>query len=136
MSREIHKEATVVEITEEKIVLEICAHEACGSCAAKGMCGQDGQSQQKRIELHNDGVPRNVGDKVTLVISSSMGLKGAFFAYFLPVVVVLSGIIVMQQYGIGDFVSGIVALAILALYFLLLWIFKDKIEKNILVSIL
>lgn len=135
MAKEIRKEATVVEITADTIALEICAMEACGSCAAKGICSQDSGSSSKRVTLHNDGIPRNVGDKVTLVMSASMGLKGAFYAYFLPVVLVLLGIIAMQRSGLNDFVSGFSALGILALYFLLLWIFRDKIEKNILLTI-
>ncbi len=135
MAESVRKKARIVEVTESTLVLEMCSQEACSMCAAKVLCGQDLEQKTRRIELFNDGLNRKVGDEVSLLISSIIGLKAAFWFYGVPVFLIILSIVPLRDVITDNFILGVISLALLSVYYFMLWLFRNKIEKQISITI-
>ncbi|WP_394018217.1 SoxR reducing system RseC family protein [Anaerococcus cruorum] len=84
------KQGTVLENKNGHLTVSVARNEACGSCAAKGSCGQ---KEETIIELFSpDDI--KVGDKVMLETRSSDITKYSMYVYVLPVVMMVVGAII------------------------------------------
>ncbi|MEG1608203.1 MAG: SoxR reducing system RseC family protein [Mucinivorans sp.] len=126
--------ATIVAITPQVIVLELCTHESCGTCQAKKMCASGAVS--RKVTVVNDSMPHEIGQTVELSISRSMGLWATLLAYFFPVVLVVAVLFICQAFTVSEILSGVVTLIMVGLYFLILRLFRDKISSEITITIL
>ena len=70
-----------------------------------------------------------VGDKVTLVGSVRQSLKATVLAYVVPLVLMLIALYVGTRMG-GDGIGATTALLVLALYYGVLYLFRDRLGKN------
>ncbi len=82
---------TVVEITNDYVVIEMVPHDACASCAAKNACASLGGGT-KRISVKNECAAR-MGDTVEFSISDSGSLVSACIVYGLPVLLLCIGML-------------------------------------------
>jgi sigma-E factor negative regulatory protein RseC len=76
-----------------------------------------------------------VGDTVEVMVQQKMGWKAVVLAYLLPFFVMLAVVAVGSGIGnriseIGEELIGTVALCAMALYYLVLGLFKDKLQKE------
>lgn len=106
--------------------------EACGSCSAKKLCGNDAQ---KSFTLVNEDPNRKAGDLITLVISRSMGFLAILLAYLIPVAIIIGGLFTFQHFGVDEIISGVAVLVLLAVYFIALRVLKKHIENQITITI-
>lgn len=106
--------------------------EACGSCAAKKVCGSE---QQKSFTLVNDDNQRQVGDSVTLVITRSMGFLAILLAYLLPVAIIIASLLIFQALQTDEIVAGSITLGVVVVYFIILRLLKKQIENQITITI-
>lgn len=81
------KEGTVLENKNGNLTVSIPRNEACGSCAAKGSCGQKAETI---IEIFSaDDIKK--GDRILLESKSSDITKYSIYVYILPVVLMILG---------------------------------------------
>ena len=64
-----------------------------------------------------------------------MGLKAVFCAYMLPFLLVLTALLILLQTGSREVVAGTVSLCILGIYYLVLYLFRSKLSKEIVFKI-
>ena len=62
-------------------------------------------------------------------------LKAVFFAYMLPFLLVLTALLILLQTGSREVVAGTVSLCILGTYYLVLYLFRSKLSKEIVFKI-
>lgn len=134
----IEHEGKIVSMDAQSIEVEIVNKSACATCHAKGVCGAS--EEQVRIivipqTLATATAGYQVGDTVKLVLSATMGLKAVILAYGLPLLVLLAAILVLSAIGLKQLYVGLLALAAVALYYIIFAIFKDKIDKEFVFSI-
>jgi len=89
----IEEQAQVVEIFEDKLVLQAQTQSACGSCSANKGCGTSLLSKVigrkfTRFEAVNN-INAAVGDMVIVGISEDALLKGSLVMYALPIAAML-----------------------------------------------
>ncbi|MDY3978644.1 MAG: SoxR reducing system RseC family protein [Tidjanibacter sp.] len=135
MSKLMEHQATVVAVcTEEKRVdVEIAVSSACGSCKAKEVCGMV-DNTVRRVSTHNEHPEFfAVGDNVTVYIEEIMGIKAITYTYLIPLGAMLVTLLATNR--LGDLVSGVSTLAVCALYYLVLFFFRKRIEKVIVIRI-
>lgn len=119
----------VSEINDSAIFVELTVQSACSSCHAKGLCGVD--SKQKIVEVTNtDKSFYKIGETVNVKLRESLGIKAIFLSYILPFLVLVISLITFIQINISEGLSAILALALLSLYYFILYFFKDKIKKE------
>ncbi|MBR5042546.1 MAG: SoxR reducing system RseC family protein [Bacteroidales bacterium] len=129
MEQITHK-GRIVAIDPEITTIEILAESACASCHAKGLCGL-GEEKVKQIQVRTSAwTPRKVGDEVEVVLRKAMGYKAVFIAYGLPLVVLFVALMLLNALGVGELWAGLGALGAVAVCYLVLFLFRNKISKD------
>ena len=133
-------------------LVRIVQTSACAACKAKAMCasaesaekemtvsllGENGKvktennSTQSYTTLHDSTQSYHVGDTVEVMVQQKMGWKAVVLAYLLPFFVMLAVMLIGNAiWAVREEILGTVALCAMALYYLLLGMFKDKLQKE------
>lgn len=120
----------IVEITPDFTTVEIIASSACSSCHAKQLCGMS-EDKEKLIMVPTDGfAERKVGDEVQVLTKMTMGLKAVWISYVIPLVILMILILSLSSVIGNELVRGLVALGGVALYYLLVWVFRDRLNNE------
>ena len=113
---------------------------ACSACKAKAMCAS-AESKEKEMDvvligdeamrLGGESMNYKVGDEVEVMVQQRMGWKAVILAYLLPFFVMLAVICVGNGLlNVREEVLGTIALCAMAVYYLVLGLFKDKLQKE------
>ena len=128
----IEHEGKVVSVDKDYIGVEIVNKSACAACHAKGVCGASDASI-KVVEVAQDITTLTeeyqVGETVNVVMRESMGTQAVWLAYVVPLMVLMAAILVFWLCQASELVMGLGALGILALYYIILYFFRNKISK-------
>ena len=150
----IKHDGIIIALNEDGTALvRIVQTSACAACKAKAMCAS-AESAEKEMTvvllgeeaMRREGERRGfaVGDTVEVMVQQKMGWKAVVLAYLLPFFVMLAvmfignGLLAMGDGATGllgdeakrEAVLGTVALCAMALYYLVLGMFKDKLQKE------
>lgn len=127
---EITHKGRIVAIDPEITTIEIVAESACASCHAKGICGL-GEEKVKLIDVRTSAWhPHQVGDEVEVVLKKAMGYKAVFIAYGMPLVVLFVTMMILNGIGVGELWAGIGSLIAVAVCYLVIFLFRNKISKD------
>jgi sigma-E factor negative regulatory protein RseC len=112
----------------ESVMVSIIASPACSGCHAEGSCSMSG-NVEKIIEVHGSYsfIP---GDQVTVLMKLSMGYAALFIGYILPVISVICMLAVMIALGVSELLSGLASLAVLILYYVVLFFFRKRLNSK------
>lgn len=136
----IEQNAVVIRTDGQYAVVEAQRQSACGSCNAKTGCGTGmlesvtGRRAMRMQALNQ--CDAHVGDEVVVAVPEKGFIKGAFFTYFLPLLMMLAGAGLAQQLDLsrlglnGDFSATLGAVAGFILALLWLRRYSRKIEKD------
>lgn len=119
----------VQEINSDEITVCIISQSACAACHAKGACGLS-DSAEKMITVLKPNHNLKVGESVRVIIKQSMGFKALFVGYILPFITVLAVLITLTLFNVSEGKAGLASLAVLAPYYLTLYLFKDRISDH------
>jgi sigma-E factor negative regulatory protein RseC len=64
-----------------------------------------------------------------------MGMKAAVYAYIIPFFILLGGLLLTTNLGWGEVAAGLSSLGAMCLYYVGLWFFRSRIEKEIVFKI-
>ncbi|MCD7899321.1 MAG: SoxR reducing system RseC family protein [Bacteroides sp.] len=136
MANIITHQGIVENISGSCITVRIVQASSCASCSVKGHCSS-ADSKEKIIEINTLPIhPYQVGEKVTVVGQTSMGMIAVLLAFIIPFfILIISLFILMSVTGNNEPVSGGISLALLIPYYIVLWLNKNKIKKNFSFSI-
>ena len=127
---EIVHSGKILEITPDFTTVEIIVSSACSACHAKGLCGMS-EDEQKIISLPTDPYATySVGDQVKVCTKMSMGLKAVWISYVIPLMILMILILSLSSVIGNELVRGLVALGGVALYYLLVWVFRDRLNNE------
>ena len=127
-SSEITHRGRIISITPEVTTVQIVSESACAACHARGLCSL-GESKLKEIELPTRGWDnRKVGDEVDVVLRASMGHKAVWLAYVIPLVLMVAGLLVTLAAGGPELLAGLVAVAVVGLYYGVIWLLRDRLK--------
>jgi sigma-E factor negative regulatory protein RseC len=120
----------VVSMTPKTTTVQIVSHSACSECHAAGLCGLS-EYTEKAIELPTSpSATYGVGDEVQVVLKASMGFKAVWIAYFLPLLVLLAVTLGLIASGVPEVVSGLAGIGAVALYYLIVWLRRDRLRNE------
>lgn len=121
-------EGTVTKIEGKKVIVTICSASACSSCHAKGACSGMDQTM-KNIEVTTNETFK-IGEQVIVSISGKNSFFALFLGYLLPIVILISTLIVIHLISANETYMALGALFALALYYSLLFVYKNKISDK------
>ena len=94
------------------------------------------ESREKRMIV---GTPEasffEPGETVEVFTERSMGIKAVFFAYVFPFLFIFSLLLVLLQNGASEPVAGLGALLSGGCYYIVLYLLRHKIEKEIIFKV-
>ena len=109
MAEQIEHSGTVERAEGGKVFVRITSHSACGTCSARQACGL-AETQEKMVEVvAADAARFEPGDAVTVGIRRRAGMLSVALAYG----------------------GALVSLAAVVLYYMVLWLFRRRIEHTI-----
>ena len=134
-TKEVSHKGRIVSITPELTSVEIVSESACASCHAKGLCSL-GDSKIKLIELPTRAWEnRKVGDEVELVLKASMGHKAVWLAYVAPLLIMVAVLLVLTESGADELVAGLAAILSIGVYYIVLWLFRNRLKNEYIFNI-
>ena len=131
MSRSVQHHGVVERIEGDLIVVSVEQQSACAACHAKGMCTDKGA--KRSIEVRSDhAADYNVGDRVVVaLLNNAMGFSSIVWGYVLPLVVLIAGLFLCKALGLGDGPAAVAAIVAVAIYYVVMYLFRHTIEKKI-----
>jgi Positive regulator of sigma E activity len=119
----------VVEVTHNSVRITIEGIAGCGSCQAKSVCGM-GDAVEKDIVVENTKLGLNLNDQVRVVLQQSLGMRAVMFGYIFPLVILLGVLISTFQIMGSEVKAGLWTIGAVAVYYLMLRIFRKKLEAK------
>ena len=141
----IKHDGIIIALNEDGTALvRIVQTSACAACKAKAMCASAESAEKEMTVVLLGDEQWAVGNEMEVMVQQKMGWKAVVLAYLLPFFVMLAvmfignGLLAMGDGAIGllgdeakrEAVLGTVALCAMALYYLVLGMFKDKLQKE------
>ena len=130
---------TVLSTKPGIVTVQIESGSACASCQAHSRCGF-AESKNKTLDIPTSHLSPltshlNIGDTVTVTIDETRGLLATWWAYVLPAILLLAAAIAFSLAGLSEPLVILLSLAILALYLLLLLLFRKKLDSRFTLTI-
>ena len=127
---EITHRGKIIDITPDFTTIEIIASSACSSCHAKNLCGMS-EDQEKHIMLPTDPyATHQIGDEVEVCTKMTMGLKAVWISYVIPLAVLMILILSLSLIFESEVVVGLGSVGGVVLYYLLIWLFRDRLNNE------
>ena len=130
----IEHEGVVEGTRPGRLVVKLRVESACQACHAKEAC-QIFDCEDKIIEvLQPSAGAYRVGDLVTVVMTATTGWQAVALAYLFPLLL-LTAILVIGSLFLAEGLAGIVALGSLVPYYFILYLFRDKLKKRLILRL-
>ena len=118
----------IVDFTPETISVEIISEAACASCHAAQLCGMS-ESKTKIVDVPAQ-LGYEPGEEVWVIMKKSMGVKAVTVGYVLPLVVLVVVLLACLLAGASELVSGLSAIGAVGVYYLVIWLFRNKLRNT------
>ena len=128
----IEHQGVIASIEEGHVRVNIVQLAACSGCKARSLCTSS-ESKEKIIDVYERGAVEKykVGESVKVCGTLSMGKQAVWLAFGVPLFFVTVWMIVAIVYlGLGELVSVGILAVILAVYFYVLYLCRDRLAKN------
>ncbi len=125
----IEQKGIIEEIAGKRIRVRMKLMSACENCRTKSICNLI-DIQDNSIDIIDKNNNYSVGDEVNIRITKSLGYKALFLGYILPIILVILFLVILSGFGFNEILTGIISLSILAVYYLILYYFRDSIRKS------
>jgi sigma-E factor negative regulatory protein RseC len=83
----------------------------------------------------DDAENYSVGDIVRVSAKQTVGVVAVLLCYVLPLIVMVAVLAIMVSFGFMEGTSALVALASLATYYAVLWLFRKRISQKVVFTI-
>ena len=132
---EIVHAGRILEITPDFTTVQIIVSSACSSCHAKALCGMS-EEEEKVIMLPTDPYATyNVGDEVQVCTKMAMGLKAVWISYVIPLIILMILILSLSSVVEREAYRALIAIGGVAVYYLFVWLFRDKLSNEFVFNI-
>ncbi len=126
---------TVTSVKKGFVTVQITTLSACAACQAHSKCGF-AESKTKTLDIPTALWQQyNVGEPVTVTIDHSRGLAATWWAYLLPAILLIAAVVAFSFAGFSEPIVILFSLLTLALYILLLYILRKKLDSRFTLTI-
>ena len=132
MRETIEHQGVVASVDGNHVQVNIVQLAACSECKARSLCSSS-ESKEKIIDVYEADAAEKyrVGEHVKVCGTLSMGKQAVWLAFGLPLLLTVVWMLVaMVVLNLGELVSVGVLAVMLALYFYILYINRDRMAKR------
>lgn len=120
----------IKQIDKTCVQVQIMQASACSACEAKSLC-HSAESKEKTIEVEvPDASDFEVGQEVILVGTLSQGLKAVFYAYVIPLILMLAVLFIALTNGVDEALSALMAIGILIPYYIVVYFLRHHFSRK------
>lgn len=130
--KKVEHQGRIISITPDSYIVLIESRSACASCHAKTLCSVS-EMERKEITVKrtaDESYEYKVGQSVVVELEEGLGLRAAWIVYAPPIVILVAILLYLQRLNLSEGMVGLLALAGIAVYFLVLYIFRARIGKR------
>lgn len=103
---------------------------ACAECHSASLCSAS-EKQEKIIKTHTNGKKVAVGDMVNIVGKQRQAYSAILIAFVLPMILILVVLLIAKLIALwSDTSCALAALASLVIFYLALWLFRNKMNAK------
>ena len=125
---EISHSGKITAIDPQMITVEFTTEDACASCKASALCGiSEGKVKTLQVPAK---LGFEIGEEVDIVLKRTMGLKAVWLAYVLPLILMVAVLLALTALGLSELTAGLCAIAAVGLWYLVLWLMRDKLKNE------
>ena len=127
---EIRHSGKILEIGPDFTTVQITVSSACSSCHARTLCGMS-EDEDKVIMVPTDPYSEHkAGDEVQVLTKMSMGLKAVWISYVIPLAVLMILILSLSNVIESEVYRALTAIGGVAVYYLFVWLFRNKLSNE------
>ncbi|MDF1575733.1 MAG: SoxR reducing system RseC family protein [Bacteroidales bacterium] len=130
----IEHEGIIEHIDGDLAHVRINSVSGCAGCHAKGACSAAGQ-EEKYLDVPLHGTPYKQGDPVFVQVAKHLGFKAVLLAYVYPFLLLMAVLIGLLSGGVEEMKAGATALLSIIPYYLLLYLFRNRLSRSFTFSI-
>ncbi len=131
MSAKISHSGVIEQIEDGMIHVRIVHTSACAACKVAGYCNA-AESKEKVVDVPCDNVkPYRVGQEVVVTTSGSVAAKAMLWAFGLPLVLMVVVLVAVLIVTADEGKAALCGLLALLPYYLLLWLFRDRMRERL-----
>ena len=122
----------VVRIDGHSVFVRMTVNSACSACHAKGVCGAS-EKTDKVVEVETAAATDfQVGDSVEVALMQrDMGSTSVVLAYVVPFLVLAAVLVGAILMGASEGMAALSALVGVAMWYVVLYMLRDKIKNKI-----
>ena len=132
MKETIAHQGVIESVEGRHVKVNILQVAACGECKARSLCASS-ESKEKIIDVYEDdaALKYKIGEQVMVCGALSMGKQAVRLAFGVPVVLIVVWMLVaMVWLKLGELTSVSILAVLLAAYFYILYLNKDRMAKQ------
>ena len=130
MEHRISHEGIITRIDNDNVQIKILSKSACASCNIKGACNMS-EMKEKIIDIPR---PKDKNLSIGQEVKISMGLGQAnsavIFAYVIPVIILVGMIFILSALKFDEGINALISIGSLVPYYLILFLFRNKIKRK------
>lgn len=130
MSQNIYKRGIVKAVNGSRLIVVIDRYSACASCHAAATCATSERKQMAVEAQVSPGYHFAVGDAVYVSTGGRSPLASIMLGYGLPMIILIIGCVAAKAISLSDIIAAVSGLCATAAYFLILWMFKSRIDRT------
>lgn len=132
MHTKVSHAGTVESVGKGCVRVRILQASACASCKVAGHCNAS-ESKEKIVDVLNVGDTSglNVGDNVVVYASRDVAGRALLLGFGIPLLILFSVLLTVVCLTAEEGVAAIVALLALALYYGVLYLFRNRIRQGL-----
>lgn len=131
MGNKITHQGVVDSIEGDRVRVRILQHSACSACKVAGHCNAS-ETKEKLIDVHTVNASLfSVGQTVTVEADASVGLTASFYGYVLPLIWMVGVLVGVRVASGSDGMAALASIASLIPYYLLLYLFRNKVKRQL-----
>ena len=124
MTNIITHQGIVENISGSQVSVRIIQTSACSTCSVKGHCSS-ADSKEKVIEITDTSSVWKVGDEVTIIGATSMGMQAVFLAFVIPLFLLILGLFVFKTVLHSELYG-----ALLVPYYYIIWLNRTRLKQK------
>ena len=130
MENKIKHVGVVESVNDGRIQVRIIQSSACASCKAAKQC-HTSESKEKVIDIYSDDTEYVIGQRVMVMASYKVGLVAVSLAMLVPLVLMTSILFLLTACGYDEITVAVISLLSLIPYYIMLFIFRNQINKRV-----
>ena len=130
MNQRISHEGIITSINDDEVHIKILSKSACASCNIKGACNMS-EMKEKIISVpYPKDKNLSIGQEVKISMGLGQANRAVIFAYVIPVIILVSMIFILNALKIDEGINALISIGSLAPYYLILFLFRNKIKRK------